>query len=544
MKKPLLIFLFSVLVICISVQNTKAFSMSEALNNLSVVLDQLKDKLKAQIAPVPGYWTTPPGNLITPPMMVAPSMVSCTSDSNCEVRELITNPLNCCCGPTNEQRAWIAINKTSAASYLNLKTQYCSQINCPAVTCPDPVPPVNTAKCIHNICTISSSGTPSASSSTTTTTTTTTTTKPSAPVISSAMKKCNTVSDCITVETACCGCNNGGDDNTKSVINRLYYSSFASSLSSYCAKTNQKYCLMVYNCKVTPVLKCVNNLCTTSIIPGSTTTTTSTTSTSTTTTTTTKPTYQWFKGNVTVGDPKEKWYAAVVTCATKGSTKAKWDTCFKAYLANIQVVAKSIIVGEVGSSDCIAYGCEAPSISIETELKYKSQLEALGFITIEDPTIPVDTSIVNIDLATKGLFFARNKTTKLINYEVLNKLEITNCGDNICQSKEKYLYELDVAKNCSPIDETLINYKHCPSDCKEALNPSLAITEELFKTLKLKCTNAPKPVVEETPKLETKIPVPQKPINQMTTFEKQEFIKELQIVLIELLTTLLAMLRR
>lgn len=55
MKKPLLIFLFSVLVICISVQNTKAFSMSEALNNLSVVLDQLKDKLKAQIAPVPGY---------------------------------------------------------------------------------------------------------------------------------------------------------------------------------------------------------------------------------------------------------------------------------------------------------------------------------------------------------------------------------------------------------------------------------------------------------------------------------------------------------
>ena len=168
----------------------------------------------------------------------------------------------------------------------------------------------------------------------------------------------------------------------------------------------------------------------------------------------------------------------------------------------------------------------------------------MGFITTEDPTIPVDTSIVNIDLATKGLFYAKNKTTQLINYEVINKLDSTTCNDHVCQPKEKYLYEIDVVKNCSLFDEVLINYKHCPSDCINVLDPSLAISEENFKTLKLKCTNAPKTVVDEQPVTTIKIPVPSKPIDQMTIAEKQEFIKELQLVLIQLLTTLLSMLRK
>jgi hypothetical protein len=90
----------------------------------------------------------------------------------------------------------------------------------------------------------------------------------------------------------------------------------------------------------------------------------------------------------------------------------------------------------------------------------------------------------------------------------------------------------------------LINYKHCPSDCIDALNSSLAISEASFKTLKLKCTNAPKTVIEEQPVTTVKIPIPSKPIDQMTIAEKQEFIKELQVVLIQLLTTLLSMLRK
>jgi 3-hydroxy-3-methylglutaryl CoA synthase len=100
------------------------------------------------------------------------------------------------------------------------------------------------------------------------------------------MRKCNTVADCLTVETACCSCNMGGKDSTKSVINKTYYNSFTLAVSNYCTKTNQKYCTALYNCFESPVLKCVNNLCTTNIVPETTTTTT------TSTTTTTKPTYQ------------------------------------------------------------------------------------------------------------------------------------------------------------------------------------------------------------------------------------------------------------
>jgi hypothetical protein len=97
MKKFLFIFVVFVLVIGISVQVTKAFSMTETLNTLSNILNQLKDKLTAKV-------TLPYSHYGIQPIVITPSMVSCTSDSNCEVVELMTDILSCCCGRTDSQR--------------------------------------------------------------------------------------------------------------------------------------------------------------------------------------------------------------------------------------------------------------------------------------------------------------------------------------------------------------------------------------------------------------------------------------------------------
>ena len=59
MKKFLLIFVLSILIIGISVQTTKAFSITETLNTLSNVLDQLKDKLTAQVSAPYGNYAVP-----------------------------------------------------------------------------------------------------------------------------------------------------------------------------------------------------------------------------------------------------------------------------------------------------------------------------------------------------------------------------------------------------------------------------------------------------------------------------------------------------
>ena len=49
----------SILIIGISVQTTKAFSITETLNTLSNVLDQLKDKLTAQVSAPYGNYAVP-----------------------------------------------------------------------------------------------------------------------------------------------------------------------------------------------------------------------------------------------------------------------------------------------------------------------------------------------------------------------------------------------------------------------------------------------------------------------------------------------------
>lgn len=171
-------------------------------------------------------------------------------------------------------------------------------------------------------------------------------------------------------------------------------------------------------------------------------------------------------------------------------------------------------------------------------------MTALGFSEIDDPTKPVDPYITKIDLAKQGLLYGIDKTNNNIVYEIVDKTAVSACGDGVCAAIEKYLYEVDLMQNCSINDKEIINYKHCYSDCKGKMDTGKSVTKVEFNLLKPQCSN--KPAVQEPEKQEEPksfMPLPKKPIAQMTQDEKNEYIKELQVFLIELLTQMLNLLR-
>lgn len=256
------------------------------------------------------------------------------------------------------------------------------------------------------------------------------------------------------------------------------------------------------------------------------------------------PTYQWYKANVTLGNPQELWYQAVVSCAPQNSTKEKWEQCFKDYFVIQKIGIKQLIVNTVPTGSCTPTGCQAPAIQVQVSQEFKAQMTALGFSEIDDPTKPVDPYITKIDLAKQGLLYGIDKTNNNIVYEIVDKTAVSACGDGVCAAIEKYLYEVDLMQNCSINDKEIINYKHCYSDCKGKMDTGKSVTKVEFNLLKPQCSN--KPAVQEPEKQEEPksfMPLPKKPIAQMTQDEKNEYIKELQVFLIELLTQMLNLLR-
>lgn len=189
---------------------------------------------------------------------------------------------------------------------------------------------------------------------------------------------------------------------------------------------------------------------------------------------------------------------------------------------------------------CTPIGCQAPVIQVEVSQEHKTKMVYLGFSEIDDPTKPVDPYIIKIDLATQGLLYGKDKLTGNIIYEIVNKTTSDNCGNGVCETIEKYLYEIDLKQHCSINDEEIINYKHCYSDCKGKMDTGKSVTSTEFNLLKPQCSNK---VVEEPEETKSFMPMPKKPITQMTQEEKNEYIKELQVFLIELLTQLINLLK-
>lgn len=85
-----------------------------------------------------------------------------------------------------------------------------------------------------------------------------------APVASTSVtyKKCTADTDCVVIETACCGCENGGNIATKIGIHKNYltsvFNTFKTNLSKYCHAVNQDNCSSTDNkCEGEPKAVCV-----------------------------------------------------------------------------------------------------------------------------------------------------------------------------------------------------------------------------------------------------------------------------------------------
>jgi hypothetical protein len=217
------------------------------------------------------------------------------------------------------------------------------------------------------------------------------------------------------------------------------------------------------------------------------------------------------------------------------------------YLLSKQINFTDLTVKNTSTStiNCLACGCEMPYIYVKARTNFEDKLKLIGFTKSNSPDqsieIPVPDSKIKIDLSYQGFFFKENRTTNKINYGIISKSGQTICGDNRCDTREQYLYELDLSKYCSISTDRIVNFDHCASDCKETLSTVTSITQTDFDKLQFNCLNQPSSnsnnIVQTTP-------TTLKPIIQMTQIEKNQYITQLQTLLIQLLTQLLSLLKK
>ncbi len=186
-----------------------------------------------------------------------------------------------------------------------------------------------------------------------------------------------------------------------------------------------------------------------------------------------------------------------------------------------------------GTIICLACGCEMPEIHIKAKTNFESQLKDIGFSRSSDPSEKPEEQAkdnkLSIDLSYQGLFYKEDRDTSKINYAILSKNDKVTCGDNICHPRENYLYQIDLSKHCSVLADKIINFDHCPQDCKDTFDTTKAITKDEFNKLEFGCKNQPQP--------EPTVITP-KPPEQMTQAEKNNLIMQLQQQLLTLLVYL------
>ena len=204
-----------------------------------------------------------------------------------------------------------------------------------------------------------------------------------------------------------------------------------------------------------------------------------------------------------------------------------------------------------GAVTCMSCECGKPDIYIKAKTNFEAELNKIGFTKSDGPNAPIApvTPIkkkTTIDLSHQELYYREDKDTNKIKYAIISSNDKSVCGDNICSLKENYLYKLDLAKSCSIHADKVINFSHCPQDCKNATEQltGAGISKEEFNALDLSCTNqSEKPKQPEKAKT-IGIPQPAKPIAQMNEAEKSTYKMQLQTFLIQLLTQLLTLMKK
>jgi hypothetical protein len=357
---------------------------------------------------------------------------------------------------------------------------------------------------------------------------------PSEISISSTMKNCSIDSDCKLAETACCPCNSGGTPDSLEAINKVYLSQYLQTYNSVCGGV---MCPMVYRCpeKKLPKAICENGKCKAiwvdiNLLTTSTTTTTTTTTTSTTTTTTTtQPTIHWYKLSNYQNYQQDEWAKTCINSSSAIQASNKYIYCMNLYLNSKNIDFTNLAINTTNSS-----------MYLKANYNFENNLKSIGFIQSLDPDTDVEKPWLNeveVDLSKQSFFIKENRDNTKIAYRVIDTDIKPKCGDNTCNPIEQYLYELNLKAKCSPLAEKTINFYHCPTDCSDSLDFTNALNLEDFNKLNIKCINSTQEDNTIT------VPEPQKPIDQMNTTEKNQFIVTLQTYLIQLLTTLLNMLK-
>lgn len=268
-----------------------------------------------------------------------------------------------------------------------------------------------------------------------------------------------------------------------------------------------------------------------------------------TTTTSTIPTESWYKLTTFLGCKMDEWTKTCIDTNVATSSGNPYKFCINQYLLSKKITFTDLTVPinkpVDGAVTCMACGCEMPEIYLKAKTSFDDALKLIGFTKSNDPSKAeeqaVDPNKIKIDLSTQGFFFKENKENNKINYKVLTKNSNSSCGDGRCDLLEQYLYELDFSKHCSPLVDKVVNFYHCPLDCKMPLDVNSAISQDEFNKLQFECSNNTQKQVET---VNTVIPQPIKPIAEMNQVEKNSYIMQLQQVLISLLTQLLNMLKK
>lgn len=181
----------------------------------------------------------------------------------------------------------------------------------------------------------------------------------------------------------------------------------------------------------------------------------------------------------------------------------------------------------------MACGCEMPDIYIKAKINFEAELNKIGFTKSSDPEAKAEEQAegnkLPIDLSYQCLYYKEDRDTSKINYAIISKNDKVTCGDNVCHPRENYLYQIDLSKYCSALADKIINFDHCPQDCKNAFDTTKAATKDEFDALEFSCKNQPK--------TESTVITP-KPVEQMTQTEKNNLIMQLQQQLLTLLVYL------
>jgi len=214
----------------------------------------------------------------------------------------------------------------------------------------------------------------------------------------------------------------------------------------------------------------------------------------------------------------------------------EYKYCMNQYLLSQKITFTDLTVKNMRNPEdvnCMACGCEMPDIYIKAKTNFESELNKIGFTKSSDPEAKAEEQAKDnklpIDLSYQGLYYKEDRDTIKINYAIISKNDKVTCGDNVCHPRENYLYQIDLSKHCSSLADKIINFDHCPQDCKNTFDATKAVTKDEFNALEFSCKNQPK--------TESTVITP-KPVEQMTQTEKNNLIMQLQQQLLTLLVYL------